>query len=296
MFFPIVILPSIVFVLFGAIFDAWGAGAFVGLVWIGYAIFNGTQIVKQQEFLVTEVLGKCGDQGVRFAGWHVLLPWVEQIRAQGDLRTKRLSIYGEGAGTLIDFKDGTSAPVVVSAWYQVGEPNAVANQNWTAVAKDVRLWVYTYTHPEDRIRSLIDGALRPLLQMKDIDEANVDRNGLAEQVMSQVAPEMRKFGAYPQNNGVRLVIEDIKIPPEIARMRAQVLEAKKVVERATREAMGTAQVINLIARECGMNQEDARKMYMYLRGLETIKSTGANVTLIGSGIQGVVGTLNMDKR
>ena len=286
-------LPAIVLAVLGAVSGVWGAGLGLAFVWIGFCIFKGSIVVEQQEFVVIERLGKYLD--VRFHGWHVFIPGVDRIHAQGNLRAQRLKLYSNEKAAQIDFKDA-SAPINASIWYQVGKPEDIANQDWEKVAESVRTWVYNYEKPLERIIGLADGGLRPLLQSKTLDEASGERDKIATEVMAAIGPEMEKFGVYLPSDGKRLIIEDIALPDAVIKLREMALEGKKRAEESTNEATGYWKAIKEIADNLSVSIPDATSIYQTQRGLDTLKEVKPGMTLVGKGLQDVLYTMDLGSK
>ncbi|MBU6388672.1 hypothetical protein KGQ72_02280 [Patescibacteria group bacterium] len=287
-------LPAIVSIGIGTATDAWGAGLGLAFVWLGFCIFQGSIIVKQQEFVVIERLGKY--LTVYFRGWHVRVIGVDRIRATGDLLAKQLLLYTDPKGDqLINFKD-TSAPIDASIWYQIGNTADIDAENWVSVAKAVKAWVYTYDNPGKRIDDLVDSALRPKFQEGSIEEANKSKDSIANSVRDEVLPEMEIFGAYAPKGKKFLVIENIKLPEEVIRLREMALEGEKRAEESKNEARGYWQAIKEIQKELDVSVQEARGIYENQRGLDTLRETKPAMTLIGKDLGGVLGTINLGSR
>jgi regulator of protease activity HflC (stomatin/prohibitin superfamily) len=291
--FIVWILPAFISTLVGISVGVWGAGVGLAFVWLGFCVFQGSIIVKQQEFVVIERLGRF--LTVYFHGWHVRVIGVDRVRASGELRAKRIQLYADEKGSKMDFSDA-SAPIDASMWYQIGDPADIATGTWDKVAEAIRAWVYTYEKPEERIYNLVDGELRPLFQRKKIDQANQDRNGIADEVMDAIVPEMVKFGAYAPSSKKRLIIEDIDLPPEIIEMRSLVLKGQKRAEESENEAAGYWKAIKAIQGQLHVTVEEARSIYETQRGLSTLERTKPTLTLVGKDLANVLGTINLGKQ
>lgn len=286
-------LPAIVLASAGTTIGWWGPGFGLAFVWIGFCIYQGSMIVGQQEWFVIERLGKF--KTVYFRGWHVRVIGVDTVRAEGTLCAQRLQLYSDDNATDIDFTDA-SAPIDASIWYQVGNPDDIANAKWKDVAESVKAWIYTYAKPIERIEDLADGGLRPLLQAKTIDEASTDRNGIADTVMGSIAPEMAKFGAYSPSADKRLIIEDVAIPPHVIELREMALEGEKRAQESENEAGGYWKSIKAIKDNLSVSVEVARSIYETQRGLDTLEKTKPSLTLMGKDLNGVLGTISLGSR
>jgi regulator of protease activity HflC (stomatin/prohibitin superfamily) len=285
--FVIWFVPAIVLIVVGSIIGLWGAGIGLAFVWIGFCIFQGSIIVEQQEYAVIERLGKF--KMVYFRGWHIRVIGVDSIRggAKGDLRAKQLKLYSETNPPNVDFSDA-SAPVDASIWRQIGNSDDIVAGRWEKVTESIRDWTYLYENPDQRIDDLVGGELRPLCQGKKISEANKDRDSIAHTVMEAVVQEMNKFGAYTPNDKKRLVISDIRIPPEIIALREMALEGEKRAQESVNEAAGYWKAIREIADHLHITVQEARGIFETQRGLDTIRETKPSITLVGKDLSGVL--------
>ena len=292
--FSIWFLPAIVSISIGISVNAWGAGLGLAFVWLGFCIFQGSIIVKQQEYVVIERLGKF--LTVYFRGWHVRVIGVDRIRTTGDLLAKQLLLYTDPKGNqLINFKD-TSAPIDASIWYQIGNPDDIAADTvdgWRRIAKAVKAWVYTYANPEKRIDDLVDSALRPKFQEGSIEDANKSKDSIADGVREEILPEMEMFGAYAPKGKKFLVIENIKLPEEVIKLREMALEGQKRAEENVSEAAGYWGAIKAIQDNLKVDAKEARSIYETQRGLDTLRETKPVMTLVGKDFGTVLGTLNL---
>jgi len=278
-------LPAILSVFIGMSF-AWGAGLGLAFAWIGFCIFKGSFVVQQQEYIVIERLGKF--RNVFFSGWHLRVIGVDRIHVEGNLRARQLPLYTDiPGGQEISFKD-TSAPIDASIWYQVGNPDDIANEKWSEVAKAVKAWTYVYTNPEERIDDLADSALRPRFQEKSIEQANQSRDDIATSAKDEILSEMAMFGAYAPKGNKFLVIENIKLPEEVVKLREMALEGEKRAQESENEAVGYWKAIKAIQTNLSVTVEVARSIYETQRGLDTIRETKPAMTLVGKDLGGVL--------
>jgi hypothetical protein len=217
---------------------------------------------------------------------------VDRVHARGDLLAKRLQLYAGDSASKIDFSD-TSAPINASIWYQIGDPVDITRRSWDKVADAIRTWVYSYERPEERVAHLVDGELRPLFQRMTIEQANQDRDSVADIVMQAIVPEMSKLGAYTPSDKKRLVIEDIVVSDDVIKLRETALRGMKRAEEIENEAAGYWRAIKTIQDNLKVSVDDARRIYETQRGLDTIGKTKPNLTLIGKDFGGVLGTINL---
>ena len=199
----------------------------------------------------------------------------------------------------MDFTDGVTAPVSIKAAYGVGDPEDIEGGYWDKVTESVRLYTYRYTDPKERIDALIDGALRPRLQSLTSDEAqkNTDRECAA--AANAVSNALEKIGVYLSDEEA-LIVEDIGLPEEVIAIRQQELKGKKdaIAEQARLAAPAHAILaVRDALRAGGLERTDAEivQMLMTQQGLEAIRGTGANVTLVGKDVGGLLNLIGVGK-
>jgi len=285
-------IPAVLSTLVGVYAGAWGAGIGLAFAWIGFCIFQGSIIVEERDVVLVERLGKY--HRVYFRGWHIRVIGVDSIRASGRLlQAKRLQLYADEENNLkMDFKDA-SASIDASIWYQIGNPKDVSERNLENLIVAVKAWVYVYEDSEERIYNLVDGAIRPLLQQKTIDEAAGNLTGIAKTLIDEIAPEMEKFGAYMPSDTRRFIIEDIQLPDEVIVLRSMVLEGQKRAEESEKEAAGYWKAIKTIQDNLEIPFENARDIYQTQRGLDTLEKTKPAITLVGKDLNGILGSINL---
>lgn len=289
--FIIWFIPAIVSIGIGISANAWGVGLGLAFVWLGSCIFLGSIIVKQQEYVVIERLGKF--LTVYFRGWHVRVVGVDRVRANGELSAKQLQMYTDLKGNQkINFQDA-SATIDASIWYQVGNPDDIRNEHWTNVAKAVKAWVYNYANPIGRIDNLADSALRPEFQKLKIEDANGQKDTIADTVKNEILLEMERFGAYPPSDKKFLVIENIQLPDDIVKLRELALEGTKRAQEAENEAGGYWKAIKAVQDNLGVSVAEARSVYETQRGLDTLEKIQPKLTLVGNNLKGVLGNINL---
>lgn len=284
-------VPAILSVLISMSSGAWGAGLGLAFAWVGFCIFKGSFVVQQQGYVVIERLGKF--RKVVFRGWHLRVIGVDRIHVESKLLAKQLPLFTDvPGGQEINFKD-TTAPIDASIWYQVGNPDDIANERWGEVAEAVKKWTYVYENPEERIDDLADSALRPRFQERSIEEANATRDDIATSAKNEILSEMELFGAYPPKGERFLVIENIKLPKAVVDLRQLALEGEKRAQESENEAGGYWKAIKAIQTNLTVDVDKARSIYETQRGLDTIRDTKPAMTLVGKDLSGILGTINL---
>ncbi len=290
--------PAAVAIVVFSAFGLWGIGLGLAFAWIGFCIFQGTIILEQQQDVVIERLGKY--QTVYFRGWNIRVIGVDKIRGGiRDMRGKEYLLYADERKTDIDFADGASAPVVVRFWYRIGKPEdaILGSENWEKLTEAVKLWVYKYEKPEDRVYALVDGALRPRLQALSIDDASKGRDSIAKETVDDALKrEMAEIGAYIPSDQGRLIIEDIELPQSVIDLRQKKLEGEKLASEQEAEAAGYWRAIKAVRDNLRVSVDKARKIYETQRGLDTLEKIQPRMTLVGKGLRGLIGTINLGEK
>ncbi|CAN5703099.1 hypothetical protein BH11PAT2_BH11PAT2_05680 [soil metagenome] len=294
-------IPSLVLSSIGAWIGSLlgvGIGTFIFLLVIWSAGFwaAGFMVVPEAWYVVIERFGHF--HSVKFPGWRWKNPFFDYERSRDCMSARPFQLYAEGdEKAVIDFIDG-SAPITAMSWYSIGNPVDVASENWDEVTAQIALWTYRYINPRKRASSIFDGALRPKLQALTIDQAQVGGDTTAEEAVAEAKPTLAGLGAYPTTSGKALIIDDIKLPPEVIAQRQRKLAGEKAADEETLKAQGPARAANAIvaaARLAGnrITYKDALAQVMQQMAYDTLRNTGANITLVGQDLPGVTKMINI---
>ena len=131
-------------------------------------------VVPQQQAYIIERFGKF--RSVRFAGIHLLIPFVDRIAMKTNMRVSQLNVKLE-TKTL----DNVFVTIVASTQYRVNPDN---------VAKAY----YELRDPQGQLRSYMDDALRSAIPMLTLDDAFARKDSVAADVQQTVGSEMARFG------------------------------------------------------------------------------------------------------
>lgn len=134
----------------------------------------GLYVVPQQQAYIIERFGKF--HGVRFAGIHAKLPFIDQISMKTNMRVSQLNVKLE-TKTL----DNVFVTVVASTQYRVDAEN---------VAKAY----YELRDPQGQLRSYMEDALRSAIPTLTLDDAFARKDDVAADVQLTVGAEMARFG------------------------------------------------------------------------------------------------------
>ena len=313
--FLVWVTPGLAAMTVAWVFGLPGAGVFVALNWFGFCVWKGAMTLEEMQYAVVERLGKY--HTTFFNGLHVRVIGIDRIRpvsvsdrkerklvevSVGDLRSMPIRLYALDRDNKIDFVStavapegipsvgGISAPIDATLFVEVGEPGK------TNPEEDVYRWAYGFTDPGKRLYSLVDSVLRPKLQSITIDEANTNRDDIADTVVESIAPAFREVGVYPRPERKSLVIEDIDLPEEWVTLRQKAVEGKLEAEQRQAQVAGYIEPIRLIMDTLGMSHKQAIDFYNTQQGLNVLRETKPNMTLVGDGLSGVLGTFNLGSK
>lgn len=101
------VLPAIsTLLIISTLTGFWGAGIGLAFVWFGWCIYQGAFIVKQQDWVVIERLGKF--HRVYFSGWHLRVIGIDTERSKGTLMAQCLKLYQDEGVAEMDFIDASA--------------------------------------------------------------------------------------------------------------------------------------------------------------------------------------------
>lgn len=276
-----------------------GVSFFLVCAWILAYIGPGIRVIPQQCWVVYERFGRFKSVAFHGIRWRNML--LDKVKLEGTFRVESFDLYEDDAQAKIDFTDA-SAPITAKAYYSVGSPEDVATQNQRALTKQVSLWTYRYEDPRDRVATLLDGALRPRLQTQSIEEAQHNSDRLCEEAVNDVRGEMAATGAYPSLKKA-LILEDIDLPAQVIALREQRLRGEADAQEMELELQGPLRAIQAVQKgwkpaegQPALTFQEARDLVMESRRLDVLLQSKANITLVASNLEGVVQTLEVNKR
>lgn len=285
----------------GIYFDAGVIGSILlglslAILWASIVFAFGYVSISKRQYAVYERFGKV--RLVLFEGIGWVNPLFDRLNGSvGSLAMKEIRLYTDEPGRAeMDFTDA-SAPVHVKSAYSVGRPEDADANNWEALRDAVIAFTYTYSNPESRIETILDGELRPRLQAMSIDDAQHSNDEACMAAALAAADTLSTFGVY-QPAQSPIVVEDIDLPESVVALRQQVLEGEKEAERDALQLQGPARAI-VAVREAltdagvSMSDEDIVKFLLTQQGLDTISKTGANITLVSPDVEGLLKTLGV---
>ncbi|MDB5245018.1 MAG: hypothetical protein JWN90_123, partial [Parcubacteria group bacterium] len=288
-------VPGLVLSVIGAVIGSQfglgiGTAIMLLLIWSAGFWAAGFMVVTEAWFVVIERFGQF--HSVKFPGWRWKNPFFDYERLRDCMSARPFELYKAGdKKAVIDFLDA-SAPITALSWYSIGNPVDVANKDWDLVTPQIALWTYRYIDPRKRAASIFDGSLRPKLQALTIDQAQVGGDAAAEAAVAEARPSLAGFGAYPTMSGKALIIDDINLPPEVVAQRQRKLAGEKAADEETAKFQGPARAANAIvtaAKALGhtVTYKEAMAQVLQQMAFDTLRNTGANVTLVGQDLPGV---------
>lgn len=293
-------LPLFVSASFGYMLgNGYTAGAFA-IIWSTIFIATSLRFVRKRQFHVVERFGYFWD--VKFAGPRILIPWIDIEVMRDDFLQKEVELY---AGMEIDFLDG-SAPVKAAAWYQIGNPKDIEDGNMDAVRDQVTKYTYRVRAAERaaRVAEIFQGAFRPLLEAKKIDEAQKDMT-IANEAIESSREALEEIGVYPFP-GKGIILRDIALTPAIIAFRELKQKGDAEAQEAVNRSRSYWEPIVQMRKGLGdagfnaasLSDEMLMQLFLKMKGLEMIKGTGSNITFVSSDINGLlvqVGAANQTK-
>jgi hypothetical protein len=309
-FTTVALSTSMAFALGGAIGIAFnqtfGLGSAFALAWIGIfysmALFRGS--LHKQEFMVVERLMKF--QSVKFAGLNLAFPFIDHVRFRSTFLGKDVELFMDdndpGKRVEINFKEGSSAPIDASAWYQIANPEDIRNGRRSNIINDVLKYVYTLNEgdTEERVAEIFEGAFRPRLQALTIDEAQKDLKKTIETAVEDAKQDLADLGVYV-SHGTGIIVRDIEIPQGILELRELELKGKKRAAEIAETSKGYWRSIQEIIDGAKASSEDisvekAQEIFERQRAFDVIQQTGSNVTFIAPDMDGIVKTITVGSK
>jgi hypothetical protein len=243
---------------------------------------------------------------VKFEGLHLAFPFIDRVFLSGNFFGKDVELFvmDENDPTKrveIDFKAG-SAPVDAAAWYQIGDPEALRRGDREKLASDILKYAYTVLpeEREERIIEIFEGALRPVLQQRTIEEAQTGSTQASKEGVEEAQRTgLTELGVYPMP-GKGIIIRDIELPIGIVELRQLELTGEKRALEMKAASGGywasIQEIIDAAARATPsivLSPDKAQEIFERQIALATISKTGANITFIASDIDGVVKTITV---
>jgi regulator of protease activity HflC (stomatin/prohibitin superfamily) len=268
------------------------------IIWSGLFLATSVRIVRKRTFIVIERFGYFWK--TKYAGLRIIIPWIDIPILRDDFLQKQVKLFlREGSPIEIDFVDG-SAPIDVSAWYQIANPDDVETGNWPEVEKQILKYTYRIRANErpSRVAEVFQGAFRTFLEgAKKIQEVQPEMENIARDGTNAAKNALAEMGVYPfPEKGI--IVRDIALPQAIIEFREQQLrgeaDAKEAVNRSRSYWEPLAQMKEGLAK-AGIRMDDDQLLRLFTMrvGLETIQNTKANISFVSPDIDSVLKTITV---
>lgn len=270
------------------------------IVWIAIVVAIGVRIVPQAEVWGVERLGQYHRMlrsGIRI----LLFPnLVDQIKEsnKASLKDERLDLYKDEVNNKFDFTNG-SAAVKVQVWHRLAQRD---ENGGDTTEENLQKWLYAKTNPTGWIEEQLDDFIRPQLQECSIDEAQIKKQSVAQMAKEEARSVngINITGSVGREIG-RLLITDIVLPQDVIDARTETLKGQREAQKTQAIGKGYVGAILAImkdAAEAGnpITWEQALEVFDKQRALETIGRTGANITLVGQDVGGILKTLEVGNK
>lgn len=298
------LVPALAFGILGLVLGNINTAAGLAILWLGMLSAVAVKVLRKTTFTVVERFGLFWQ--VKFAGVRIIIPWIDTIIMEGDFLQKSVTLFANEKGELasIDFKDG-SAPIKAVAWYQIGDPQSTSEDDRTEQVLD-----YTYrlkeVERESRVAKIFQGEFRSLLEQGlEITEAQKRAEDLAEEAVGKAKPALQQIGIFPFP-GKGIIVEDIVLPADIISMRQQKQKGEADAQEAIKRAQSylTPVLAMKAAMQAGIPSPDGTghgqmtisdeklvELFLTQKGLETLKDTKSNITLVSPDLKGALTTI-----
>lgn len=180
------------------------------------AVVRAIRIVPQSRALVIERLGKF--QSVKYAGLHVLIPFIDRVAAQVDLREQVTSFPPQPVITA----DNVVVSIDSVIYYQVNEPMSAT---------------YEIADYIQAIEQLTVTTLRNVIGSLDLEQTLTSRDQINQQLRGVLDEATGKWGIRVN----RVEIKAIDPPPTIQQAMEQQLRAERDKRAAILQSEGVRQ-------------------------------------------------------
>jgi len=277
----------------------WGS-AVIAAIYFGIRLGTGFRVIQKQDFLVIERFGKfhrIAHDGPRL---FLFLGIIDKIKLADTLAYQSFTVYNGDKAAELDFKDA-SAPVHANVWYAVANATDKKKSNWGKINAAIYAYTYAYGDPKSRIKEVVDGFMRPVLQSMSLDEAQMEKTSSGSDSPSvqllkdKIVRKAMKTLGCEFDPSKPFVLSDIDIPAPLQEARANRLIAKAMADADAETGRGIREAIKAIKSEMpSITDDKAIETFINRVGLKTIENlNGANFQLIASDVGGVVRTLGV---
>ncbi len=267
----------------------------LAMLWPALLLPFSVRIVPQSTFLVVERLGRFWT--VKYARFtlHLIIPFVDRVVFRGSFRQQSIDLYvlPNGERSEIDFLDGSS-PILVTGWFQVGDPDALERGDWEKLTAAIVRYVYRMEkrHVLPFITEAFQSILRSELEPHPIKVAQDRLPELIVSALVGIRMVVGEIGVYAST----ILSSGLALTPTQRAYREQemrgIAHTKEMIGRA---ASYYAPLLSMIkeCKEAGHSFTPQQLLQFFLdqRGLETLEQLKANVTFVAPNVRGIAKTL-----
>jgi regulator of protease activity HflC (stomatin/prohibitin superfamily) len=201
-----------------------GIEIFIGILFlIAILVFlNGWYIVKQQSATIIQRLGRF--QTISFAGFHLKIPFLDQVAGRVSLKVQQLDVDVE-----TKTKDNVFVRLKVSVQYHV-------------IKAKVYDAFYKLESPKAQINSYVFDTVRAEVPKMTLDDVFERKDDIAVAIRSELAEAMDSYGY----DIVKALVTDIDPDPEVKRAMNRINAAEREKLAAAYEA--EAEKIKIVAK------------------------------------------------
>ena len=161
---------------------------------------------------------------------------------------------------------------------------------WVRIFDPVK-FTYELSNPVSFIEGLLDSEVRPQFGGKTFDEGNADKGEISTNSEPIIDEILKNYGCDLS----RLFLEDFVLPPEVDKIRQELLQGETDGKRLKAKMDGVVLSIATIADGLiakGMTQdkavEKAANIFFEQTGMETVREAKANFTFIAQEVKGML--------
>jgi regulator of protease activity HflC (stomatin/prohibitin superfamily) len=185
-------------------------------------VYLGFRIVKQQEAIVIERLGKFHSVG--HAGFNVLMPFLDKIAGKVSLKIQQLDVQVE-----TKTRDNVFVKVNISVQFQV-------------IRDSIYEAFYKLTNSQDQITAYVFDTVRAQVPTMKLDDVFVKKDEIAIAIKNELEIAMQEYGYQI----IKALVTDIDPDQQVKKSMNQINAAERLKLAAEFEA--EAQRIKIVAK------------------------------------------------
>ena len=238
-----------------------GLGAVILIVVLIVLAFNAFFVVKQQNAVIIERLGRFS--AILGAGLHAKVPFIDRKAATVSLRTMK-----NGFDIDVKTQDNVTIGLEVSVQYHVSY-----ERGETPAQSGVYKSYYMLQQPVAQMRDFITDALRSSIPVYTLDEVFAKKDDIAKDVNATVSGQMAAYGFTL----VSTLITKIALPAEVENSMNDINAAqRKAIALGIQDSLENIQ-------ETGIGNDEANQLFMFTQWSEMMTEfarTGKTSTVV----------------